>query len=115
MIGFAVTGGYITVEGSDKDDPTTDERLLGLTVDMAENKQKLNADDTRMAEWLASNAARFGFIVRYPKNKESVTGEAYKPFTLRYVGRYAAIRISGSGLCLEEFADAYNLSKYMSY
>lgn len=115
VIGFAVTGGYVTLENSSKDDPTTDERLLGLTVDMAENKSKLNADETRMSEWLTENAAKFGFIIRYPKNKESVTGEKYRPFTLRYVGRYPAIRISTTGLCLEEFADAYNLSKYMSY
>ena len=116
VIGFSVTGGYVTAEDSDKEDPTADERLLGLTADMSENKKKLNADETRMAEWLADNAARFGFIIRYPKNKESVTGEEYKPFTLRYVGRYVAIRMSGSdGMCLEEFADAYDLTKYMSY
>ena len=115
VIGFAVTGGYVTTENSDKDDPLTDERLLGLTVDMAENKSKLNADEVRMSDWLQSNAARFGFIIRYPKDKESVTGEKYKPFTIRYVGRYAAVRISSTGLSLEEFADAYDLSKYMSY
>ncbi len=114
-VGFAVSGGYITVEDSDKEDPTSDERLLGLTVDMAENKQKLSADETAMANWLKDNAARFGFIVRYPKDKEKITGEKYKPFTIRYVGRYAAIRMNGAGMCLEEFTEAYDLYRYMSY
>ena len=115
VIGFTVSGGYVTLENSAKDDPASDERLLGLTVDMAENKTKLNADEQRMESWLSENAARFGFIVRYPKDKEKITGEKYRPFTIRYVGRYAAIRMTGTGMCLEEFADAYDLTKYMSY
>lgn len=55
--------------------------------------------------WLAKNCARFGFIIRYPAGKESITGHAYAPAHLRYVGGEAAQYIMANGLCLEEFVE----------
>lgn len=53
-------------------------------------------------DWLYNNAYKFGFILRYPQNKENITGISYEPWHYRYVGSYAA-DIFDSGLCLEEY------------
>ena len=55
------------------------------------------------AVWLTENAARFGFIVRYPEGKEGVTGVAAEPWHLRYVGEGVAAYIYRKGITLEEF------------
>lgn len=50
-----------------------------------------------------ANAHVFGFILRYPKDKQHITGVIYEPWHLRYVGREAAKEIYDSGVCLEEY------------
>ena len=55
--------------------------------------------------WLQENCARFGFILRYPKEKEDITGVKYEPWHVRYVGKEAATYIMGNGLTLEEFTE----------
>ena len=54
-------------------------------------------------EWLRSNAYKYGFILRYPKDKVEVTGYQYEPWHYRFVGRQAASEIYFSGMCLEEY------------
>lgn len=54
-------------------------------------------------QWLAANCARYGYIIRYPEFKEELTGEAFEPWHLRYVGTEIANYITSHGLCLEEF------------
>lgn len=54
-------------------------------------------------QWMAENCARFGFILRYPEDKEDVTEINYEPWHLRYVGVPVATYIMDNGLCLEEF------------
>lgn len=51
----------------------------------------------------AGNAANYGFILRYPSGKESVTGFDYEPWHYRYVGVDQAQKIKASGLTLEEY------------
>lgn len=54
--------------------------------------------------WLFKNAHKYGFILRYPKNKESITGYDYEPWHFRYVGSpKKALDIKNSGLTLEEY------------
>ena len=53
--------------------------------------------------WLRRNAARFGFILRYPRMKEHITGIAYEPWHYRYVGKTHAAAIMSRGLTLEEY------------
>lgn len=53
--------------------------------------------------WLSENAARYGFIERYPADKEEITGIAWEPWHFRYVGTAHAAAIKDSGLCLEEY------------
>lgn len=55
------------------------------------------------AQWIADNSPVFGFIVRYPSGKQPVTGVAYEPWHLRYIGVAAAQRLSESGLTFDEF------------
>ena len=53
--------------------------------------------------WFAENAAKYGFIVRYPDGKDDVTGEKARAYTYRYVGTPHACYIAENGLCLEEY------------
>lgn len=65
----------------------------------------MGSDFLNTPEWafLQENAAKYGFIVRYPEGKESLTGNTAAPWILRYVGDGVAGYITGKGLCLEEF------------
>ena len=54
-------------------------------------------------QWMAEHCAEYGFIIRYPEDKEDVTEINYEPWHLRYVGNPAATYIMENGLCLEEF------------
>ena len=45
----------------------------------------------------------YGFILRYPKDKEDITGISYEPWHYRYVGREDAAAIRDMGVCLEEY------------
>ena len=62
--------------------------------------------DTESGKWVADNAYRFGFIIRYPKDKESITGYEYEPWHVRYVGIKAATSIYKQHITLEQYIDA---------
>ncbi len=59
--------------------------------------------NTPEAKWLAQNAHRFGFILRYPNDKQHITGVQYEPWHFRFVGKEAAAYIYSHSLCLEEY------------
>lgn len=59
--------------------------------------------DTRAYEWLTAYAAEYGFILRYPQERQAATGIVYEPWHWRYVGVENALAIRASGLSLEEF------------
>ena len=59
--------------------------------------------ETEEAVWMRENCARYGFILRYPKEAEDVTGVPYEPWHVRYVGVEAATYIMENGLTLEAF------------
>ena len=56
-------------------------------------------------QWMAEHCHEFGFILRYPEDKEEITEIHYEPWHMRYVGIPAATYIMENGLCLEEFND----------
>ncbi len=56
--------------------------------------------------WLQEHCAEYGFIYRYPKEKQEITGW-YEPWHFRYVGKDAATYIMENDLCLEEFIELY--------
>ena len=59
--------------------------------------------DTRAYEWLTAYAAEYGFILRWPEERQAATGMVYEPWHWRYVGSENALAIRASGLSLEEF------------
>ena len=80
------------------------EHQTGLAVDMHNMSSAQPAfADTYEAKWLAENAWKFGFILRFPSDKTEVTGMTFEPWHYRYVGRYHAKIIRDNGLCLEEY------------
>ena len=90
--------------------PGTSEHQTGLCVDFVTSA---TGDDvveafeyTAAFAWLQNNAYKFGFILRYPKDKVDTTGYTYEPWHYRFVGREAATDMCLSGLCLEEYLTA---------
>ena len=59
--------------------------------------------DTDEGKWVAENCHKYGFIVRFPKGKEDITGYQYESWHLRYVGVDVANYIYENNLCLEEY------------
>ncbi len=87
--------------------PGESEHNAGLALDiMVEEYQNMDDDgfeDTEAFAWLDKHAAEYGFILRYPKGKQDITGIIYEPWHYRFVGLYYADEIKKSGLCLEEY------------
>ncbi|MDR0223248.1 MAG: D-alanyl-D-alanine carboxypeptidase family protein [Oscillospiraceae bacterium] len=81
--------------------PYTSEHNAGLAADIGIIESYF--DTTEEFRWLKENSWKFGFIMRYPADKTSVTGIIYEPWHYRFVGLYHAGRIRDSGLCLEEY------------
>lgn len=99
---------YVSIYGADTADtfsarPGYSEHQTGLAIDV--NTIDDSFADTPESEWLAENCSKYGFIIRYPKGKESITGYKYEPWHIRYVGKEKAEAITKSGLCLEEYYD----------
>ncbi|MEB4816849.1 M15 family metallopeptidase [Bacillus thuringiensis] len=73
--------------------PGHSEHQTGLTMDVSSkstnNELELSFANTKEGKWLKDNAHRAGFIIRYPKGKEDITGYAYEPWHVRYVGDIA--------------------------
>lgn len=88
--------------------PGTSEHEIGLAVDIvAKDYQHLDHSqaDTEEQQWLMQHCHEYGFILRYPEDKQDVTHIGYEPWHYRYVGKAAAKAIMTSGLCLEEYIE----------
>jgi len=103
---------YVANEGEEKANtfsarPGQSEHQTGLAVDVSSPcvDYQLSNDygNTTEGKWIENHAHRFGFILRFPKGKEDVTGYQYEPWHLRYVGLAAAKIIYEKNLTLEEF------------
>lgn len=81
--------------------PGQSEHQTGLAFDI--NSTEWAFADTAEGKWLAENCHKFGFIIRYPKGKEELTGYVYEPWHIRYIGISAATEIKNLGVCLEEY------------
>ena len=97
---------YVARDGKAKADtysarPGTSEHQTGLAMDL--NSVNSSFANTKEGKWLAANCHKYGFIIRYPKGKQSVTGYIYEPWHVRYLGVDRATKIYQSGLCLEEY------------
>ena len=81
--------------------PGESEHQTGLAIDITSLEQSYG--DTEEGQWLAENCHKFGFIIRFPKEKEAITGYIYEPWHVRYLGKSTATLVFDSGLALEEF------------
>ena len=81
--------------------PGYSEHQTGLAFDI--NYADSRFAGTEQAIWLAENAYKYGFILRYPEGKEHITGYKYEPWHYRYIGVENATKIFSSGLTLEEY------------
>ena len=87
--------------------PGESEHQSGLALDLSCPAVHLELEDafaeTKEGRWLAAYAPMFGFILRYPKGKEELTGFAWEPWHIRYVGKSLALYLSLTGMTLEEY------------
>ncbi|EOL43898.1 hypothetical protein RV11_GL001087 [Enterococcus phoeniculicola] len=95
-------------------EPGYSEHHTGLALDVVDEEWNTNyvgsVLDARFgneagAKWLADNAAKYGFIIRYPKNQEKITAITYEPWHIRYVGPENAEYIHEHEITLEEYLD----------
>lgn len=87
--------------------PGTSEHQIGLAIDFCIYKDDLcyiehELEDLPETKWIHENAHKYGFILRYPKDKEEITGYMYEPWHLRYVGNLA-IYLYNNDITLEEY------------
>ena len=89
--------------------PGTSEHQTGLAVDIVSLSNQMldeTQESTPEFQWLAENAWKYGFILRYPNDKSEKTGIAYEPWHFRFVGKEAAEEMHDLGLCLEEYLES---------
>lgn len=94
--------------------PGYSEHQTGLAIDVTGSDGKCAAEScfggTREAQWLKEHAQEYGYIIRYPEGKESITGYKYEPWHIRYVGKDIAEDVARKGITLEEYYDAVEVS-----
>ena len=87
--------------------PGQSEHQTGLAIDItikSLNYQLTTAfGKTPEGKWVAKNAHKYGFIIRYPEGKENITGYSYEPWHLRFLGVELATKVYNSGLTYEEY------------
>ena len=87
--------------------PGRSEHQTGLAIDISCASEGFTLEnsfaDTPEGIWVGENAHRFGFILRYPKDKEHITGYNYEPWHIRYVGTELAAYLYETGLTLDEY------------
>ena len=104
-------GMTLTLEAGYQD--TADEYATGYGADIlsADSTEKTAAfAKSRAYQWLTAYAAEYGFVERWPEDRQAATGMAYAPWHWRYVGKENALALRASGLSLEEFLALGQLS-----
>ncbi|MDK8194184.1 M15 family metallopeptidase [Paenibacillus sp. UMB7766-LJ446] len=93
--------------------PGHSEHQTGLAIDVSSpsvgNALEEVFGTSKEGQWLAEHAAEYGYIIRYPKGEDDITGYVYEPWHIRYVGTDLAPDIVKSGLTLEEYFDEANI------
>ncbi|MES9682469.1 VanY-A/VanY-F/VanY-M family D-Ala-D-Ala carboxypeptidase [Gottfriedia acidiceleris] len=88
------------------------EHNLGLSLDVGSTKMKMN--EAPEGKWLEKNAWKYGFIIRYPKDKTAITGIQYEPWHIRYVGLPHSVIMEEKNFSLEEYLDFLKKQKSIS-
>lgn len=90
----------------------TSEHQTGLCVDFTTASIGGEVEEifetTAAYDWLSENSWKYGFILRYPKDKVDTTGYSYEPWHYRFVGLEAAAKVHQTGLCFEEYLELIN-------
>ena len=99
---------YIRLDGQEKADTYSaraghSEHQTGLAIDVNTVNDSFN--NTAESNWLKHNCYKYGFIIRYPEGKESITGYKYEPWHIRYVGKTFANKLynDGNWITMEEY------------
>lgn len=103
MDAYIISSKAVTVPGAS-------EHQIGLAIDIVSDEYVTLDEgfaDTEAGRWLAEHSCEYGFILRYPAGKEYITSIEFEPWHFRYVGKDAAMVITGEGITLEEFWDKY--------
>lgn len=88
------------------------EHQTGLAIDVeGSNFDYDNFEDSKEFNWMSKNAHKYGFILRYPKGSENITGFKYEPWHYRYVGNAASF-IYNNDITLEEYIEITKKSKF---
>ncbi|QYH34697.1 D-alanyl-D-alanine carboxypeptidase family protein [Salinibacterium sp. M195] len=108
-----VYGGWVSSLGQEQADlesarPGHSEHQTGLSIDVSASPANCSLEQcfaaTPQAQWLAENGWKHGFTLRYPEGKTDITGYAYEPWHMRYVGKELAAELHSTGIqTLEEF------------
>ena len=85
----------------------TSEHQTGLATDV--NSVSTSFENSSAFKWLEKNSYKYGFILRYPKGKEHITGYMYEPWHYRYVGSEVAKVIKEKNITYEEYYATYIL------
>jgi D-alanyl-D-alanine carboxypeptidase len=118
---IAVYNSYVAQSGVAQADtfsarPGHSEHQTGLAADVEPASRTCEVEqcfeNTKEGVWLAANAYKFGFIIRYQKSNENLTGYIYEPWHVRYVGPDLAGQIQKSGRTLEQFFDLPAFTSY---
>jgi D-alanyl-D-alanine carboxypeptidase len=105
-------GGYVSSIGREAADRTSarpghSEHQTGLAADLEPSTRDCELEtcfgDLPEGKWLAENAYKFGFVIRYPADKVAITGYEYEPWHIRYVGTALSVELHKSGQSMEEF------------
>lgn len=98
--------------------PGYSEHQTGLAIDFSSPEGcRLEEcyEDTRAGRWLAKNAPNYGFILRFPKGRQAITGYLFEPWHYRYLGKDLAAQYASSGVgTLEEFLGTGAAPNYAS-
>lgn len=100
---------YVSQEGVEQADtysarPGFSEHQTGLCVDVDDRINNFtDFENTKSFEWMQENAANYGFILRFPKDKENITGYSYEAWHYRYVGVKAAKKIKEKNITFDEY------------
>ena len=90
--------------------PGSSEHQTGLAADIVDKYYEYMNEslaDTALSKWMKEHCAEYGFILRFPEDKQDITGIMFEPWHFRYVGEEAAKYIMEKGICLEEFVALY--------
>ena len=113
--GYVKSDGLVSADASSAH-PGHSEHQTGLAADLEPANRTCEVeqcfDGTPEGKWLAVNSYKYGFIIRYQKGQEDLTGYEYEPWHVRYVGVALATQIHQSGQTLEQF---FGLPAYTDY